>query len=134
MSSLIAVIPSTAKVDVDKIRKDIPKYYPYLKLQSKSDWDQFLNDQFAVLTNEGCPSQYQAQLRQLVKAGANRTVAALPPPQVADEIESEPVQKEVCPKTQIMIIMLLTIIISSCMQLIFLQASIIIIYLANWWI
>ena len=87
ISSLETVIPSLSKLDVDRLRRDFPKYYPFLQAQSKSHWDNFFEHQLVSLTSESNPSQYHFDFRQLVKAGVNCSITAVPPssPTVVNE-------------------------------------------------
>lgn len=69
ISNLTTVTPSVVKLDVDRLRKDIPKYYPFLQAKSKAIWEEFLVQQLSDLTSESSSTEYQDQFRQLIAAG-----------------------------------------------------------------
>jgi hypothetical protein len=81
------VVPSTSKLDIDRLRKDIPKYYAYLIPQSAVIWDNFLEQQLNALIKESSPTEYQFQFRQLIAAGSKRA-AKSPQPEVSTREDS----------------------------------------------
>lgn len=65
----MAVAPSSNKFDLEKLRNDIPKYYPFLQQQAKPIWERFLEEQLADLLTVRLPTIYMDHFRQLLAAG-----------------------------------------------------------------
>ena len=81
--------PSCEKLDLHRLRKDIPKYYPFLQSHSLPEWNRFLEQQLDDLTSVSQPSQHLPEFRKLIIAG-NSTTNVL-----ADEVQDVPANEEV---------------------------------------
>ena len=98
ISDLQTVAPSTIKLDTDKIRKGIPKYYPFLQPESKLIWDKFLGTKLTELITDSSPTMYKDLLRQLIAGGCRRQIITTPEPHPEEPIalDNSRVEGEVC--------------------------------------
>lgn len=77
ISELTTVTPSVEKLDIERLHRDIPKYYPFLKAESTPVWNDFLKQQLPRLTSTSYNStNYQDQFRQLIAAGNRRVTSS----------------------------------------------------------
>ena len=81
--------PSCDKLDIDQLKKHIPKYYPFLQSHSQVEWNMFLEKQIDDLTSNSQPSEHLQEFRQLIAAGSR--VANAPPTGEAEEFTAEPI-------------------------------------------
>ena len=91
---ITAVTPSPDKVEIARLKSDIPKYYPFLQPSSKLVWESFLEKELDELTSFSVPATEFADLhRQLVRAGS--LIAVHESQQNVVEIEVPSKRKEV---------------------------------------
>ena len=80
IDDLLPVIPSSTKLDVERIKNDIPKYYPFLRPSSADDWETFCSNDINALLSEEISTEVtqelQAVYRTLVKGSYRSTTAA----------------------------------------------------------
>ena len=71
---ITAVTPSPDKVEVARLKSDIPKYYPFLQPSAKLVWESFLEKELDKLTSFSVPATEFADHHQLVRAVSLITV------------------------------------------------------------
>lgn len=63
IDDLLPVIPSSTKLDVERIKNDIPKYYPFLQPSSADDWETFCNNDINALLSEEISTEVTQELQ-----------------------------------------------------------------------
>ena len=80
IDDLLPVIPSSTKIDVERIKTDIPKYYPFLRPSSADDWNKFCISDFDALLSEEITTEVTQELqtvyRTLVRGSYQSATAA----------------------------------------------------------
>ena len=77
-------------MEVSRLKNDIPKYYSFLKPQSKETWKHFLEEELDSLTSfMAPPSQFEQMHRELVRAATPSITEAEMECPVTNESDSQ---------------------------------------------